>query len=434
MNTYRSIMDSLVPFSYKIVQAVACGLFTGLLLSLFVNALDRTSAFIASLDNYFWALPLVFLISHILIRNHSKDTLDKGTDQIVSAMHTQASVLQKKSVPIRILATFITLIFGGSAGKAGPSAQLDASIQDLVAGAFSLSAHLRRRMIVYGVSAGFTVVFGTPIAGTILAGKIIFGKSFVYRKMIPAFVSSTTALMVSRWFDVSNFKTVIGYQLDFPLLFFVILSGIFFSLHAVLFILLLDLIEQSVKKAKGLHWFKPLVGGFLVLLIPLIFQSTQSLGLGLETIENALMGESLPLYESYLKMFTTSVTLSFGGSGGILTPILFFGATFGNFFGSLFHLNPALFAAIGMGAFLSATTNTPFAAVILVTELFGLSVGLLAVPACAISYFIVRHMSVYPSQILRKNTTLLLNEEANQSFNIKHIIRKINKKDRKKRS
>ena len=111
-----------------------------------------------------------------------------------------------------------------------------------------------------------------------------------------------------------------------------------------------------------------------------------------------------------MKPSFTSVTLSFGGSEGIVTPIFYTGAAAGSFFAQITGLNVATFAAIGMVAVLSGSANTPIAASIMAVELFGSSVGPYATVACVISFLMTGHRSVYPSQVLSisKSPSLLV--------------------------
>ena len=92
--------------------------------------------------------------------------------------------------------------------------------------------------------------------------------------------------------------------------------------------------------------------------------------------------------------------MSFGGSGGIVTPIFFIGATSGASLGHLFHLSVDVVAAIGMVSLLSGAANTPIAASIMAVELFGPALAPYAAIAGIVSYIMTGHRSVYPSQIL----------------------------------
>jgi H+/Cl- antiporter ClcA len=96
----------------------------------------------------------------------------------------------------------------------------------------------------------------------------------------------------------------------------------------------------------------------------------------------------------------TSITLSFGGIGGIVTPIFFVGATSGMLYATLLGLNTATFSAIGFVSVLAGSANTPIAASILAVEMFGPTVAPYATVACVISFLMTGHRSVYPSQVL----------------------------------
>ena len=131
-----------------------------------------------------------------------------------------------------------------------------------------------------------------------------------------------------------------------------------------------------------------------------LFRSKQYLGLGLDTIQASLRGENVSWYAFIIKAVFTSVTLNFGGSGGILTPIFFIGATAGTLFAKVLGLNMATFAAIGLVSLLAGAANTPIAASIMAVELFGPEIAPYAAVACVTSFLMTGHRSVYPSQVL----------------------------------
>jgi H+/Cl- antiporter ClcA len=142
-----------------------------------------------------------------------------------------------------------------------------------------------------------------------------------------------------------------------------------------------------------------MLGGFILVGLTIAF-SGQYLGLGLDTVEASLRGQATDWYAFLLKPVFTAVTLSFGGSGGIVTPIFFVGSTAGVVFAQVMHLNAATFAAIGFVSVLAGAANTPIAASIMAVELFGPAVAPYATLACVVSFLITGHRSVYPSQVL----------------------------------
>jgi len=181
----------------------------------------------------------------------------------------------------------------------------------------------------------------------------------------------------------------------------------FFGLCSFLFVEMLKYFKHVGQSIKMSMPYKSILGGSFLAILTLLV-STRYLGLGLETIQGALEGRETPKWDFLLKMFFTSVTLNFGGTGGIVTPIFYVGATSGNAFGSLFGLDPAMFAAIGMVSVLAGAANTPISASIMAIELFGPAIGPYAAVSCVISFLLTGHRSVYPSQILsmRKSSSI----------------------------
>jgi len=166
-------------------------------------------------------------------------------------------------------------------------------------------------------------------------------------------------------------------------------------------LLLIETLNLFQRLTEKIPWWAPLKGllGGTILIILTLFLSTDYLGLGLNTIEASLAGVKVVWYAFAAKILFTCITLTFGGSGGMVTPIFFIGATFGSLLAVLLGVDPATFAAIGMVALLAGAANTPIAASILAVELFGPKIAPYAAVACVTSFLMTGHRSVYPSQI-----------------------------------
>jgi Voltage gated chloride channel len=122
-------------------------------------------------------------------------------------------------------------------------------------------------------------------------------------------------------------------------------------------------------------------------------------GLGTETINGVLAGTTSVLACGFLlKILATSITLETGGSGGIVTPIFFIGATSGAALAPLFGMPTTFLAAVGLVAMLAAAANTPIAAAVMAMELLPGPVGVYAALAAATAFLMVGHRSVYASQ------------------------------------
>ena len=179
-----------------------------------------------------------------------------------------------------------------------------------------------------------------------------------------------------------------------------LLSGVVFGLVALLLIESMRGLEKLLRPFKGHPYVVAMTGGlFLVALYRLA--GAQYSGLGVETIEGTLTGTLRIVSAAFIvKIVATSVTLETGGSGGIVTPIFFVGATSGAALAHLLGLPQPLLAAFGFVALLGAGANTPVAAAIMGIELLPHTEGVYAALAAGTAFLIVGHRSVYASQKL----------------------------------
>jgi H+/Cl- antiporter ClcA len=392
--------------------ASVVGLLVGASTTVFLNVLEWGIDTAAQYRFSFLLLPVAFMVSVMLVKL-APEAAGHGTEKVIEAVHLRSGRINPVVVPIKLLATVVTLCIGGSAGKEGPCAQIGAGLASLFSDLVRFNDEDRRRLVICGISAGFATVFGTPIAGAIFGVEVLFMGSLRYRVLFPSFVAGIVGYQVSAAMGISYFDAPLAAVPVFSGLFLVqvCLGGIFFGFMAFLLIETLRYFE-SLRLRGGLSWISwSIIGGVSLILISLVF-GREYLGLGLETLEGALEGEHVPMLAAFLKMLTTSITLSFGGSGGIVTPVFFVGSTSGSLFGQIMGLDTGLFASIGMVSLLAAAANTPISASIMALELFGPAIGPYASLACIIAFLIAGHRSVYPSQVLAvsKSASLMVEE------------------------
>ena len=346
-------------------------------------------------------LPLAFFVSAILIRYLAPEAEGHGTEKVIEAIHRRSGKIAPLVVPVKLAATIITLAVGGSAGKEGPCAQIGAGLSSMMADLFKFDDNARKKLVICGISAGFASVFGTPIAGALFGVEVLFIGGILYDVLLPSFVAGITAYHVSSSLGMTYFQHPLEIVPVFSevILAQAIIAGIFFGLCSVLLIETLDLGKSLFSRVKIWLPVKGLLGGAILILLSAV-SSREYLGLGLESIESCLGGNSPGWYPFLWKSVFTSITLNSGGSGGIVTPIFFVGATSGAFYAQLFGLDIPTFAAIGLVSLLAGAANTPIAASIMSIELFGPAVAPYASVACIISFLMTGHRSVYPSQVL----------------------------------
>ncbi len=332
-----------------IIFATAVGIIVGLSTSLFLKLLTWSIGVTGRFSYFFILLPVALFISVVLVKYLAPDAEGHGTEKVIEAIHKTSGKIKAMVVPVKLVATIVTLAFGGSVGKEGPCAQIGAGLSSILADLLRMSDKDRRKLVICGISAGFASVFGTPIGGAIFGVEVLFVGSILYDVLLPSFIAGITSYQISTALGVSYFYHPVQFVPVFSESFFVkvILAGVFFGICSAIMIELLKLGGKLSGKIKIWPPLKGLIGG--IILIPLVFIfSREYLGLGLRTIESALSGAGVAWYSFLAKSAFTSITLNFGGSGGIVTPIFFVGSTAGSWFGQIFHLDPATFAAIGM--------------------------------------------------------------------------------------
>jgi len=381
--------------------ATCAGILVGLSTTVFLKLLGLGISYSARFPYYYLLLPLALFLSSLLVKYLAPDAEGHGTEKIIEAVHKHAGKIKSAVVPVKLAATIITIALGGSAGKEGPAAQIGAAISSAFSDLLRFDDRDRKKLVICGISAGFATVFGTPIAGALFGVEVLFVGGMLYEVLLPSFVAGIVGFQVSSALGITYFHEPLRFVPVFSSLFFfkVCLAGLFFGICSLMLIEVLRLFERVSLRIRAWHPLKGLMGGALLVVLTLIF-STRYLGLGLDTIKDALEGRAVPGGAFLLKMLFTAVTLAFGGSGGIITPIFFVGATAGNFFGSVLGFDPSIFAAIGMVSLVAGAANTPISASIMAIEFFGPEIGSYAAVACVISFLMTGHRSVYPSQVL----------------------------------
>jgi len=392
-------------FALATVTGAVVGISTTIFLKVLAWATGRT----AGLPYYFLLIPVAFVVSIALVKGLAPDAAGHGTEKVIEAIHTKSGRISIAVVPIKLVATVATLAAGGSAGKEGPCAQIGAGLASLFADLLRLSDHDRKKIVICGISAGFASVFGTPIAGAVFGVEVLFVGGILYEVLLPSVIAGITAYQVSAALGVTYFAHRVPFTGVFSETFFleVALGGVFFGLCAFFLVETMRGGKKVAQRLPAPALVKGLLGGSVLATVGLL-GSTRYLGLGLDSIEAALRGVVVPWYAFAAKSALTSITLNFGGSGGIVTPIFFVGAASGSLYATLTGLDPATFAAIGLVAVLAGAANTPIAATIMALEMFGPALGPYAAVACVISFLMTGHRSVYPSQILSitKSTSL----------------------------
>lgn len=424
----KQIMEqSLIFFSVTkwVLLSSAIGAIIGAIVTFFLNTIHASDELKSFLPfSSYYLLPIGLVITVYLIKNFAPNASGHGTEKIIEAVHKKDGKIDFAVIPVKLVATVVTIFTGGSVGKEGPGAQIGAGAASFISQLAKFSARDRRKLVICGISAGFASVFGTPISGAIFGVEVLVVGLIMYDVLLPSFIAGFAAYTTAKLLGVNytyyhmQFSNVLPF--DIILIVQVAIAGLFFGLVSYILIATLKHTEIKIKNIKLNPYAKAFIGGaFLVILS--FFIGDQFFGLGLDTISTLFysdpqLSDDLPWYAFLAKTLFTSVTLGAGGSGGVITPIFYVGATSGHFFGTLVGDNIALFAALGLTSVLAGSTNSPIAATIMAVELFGVDIAHYAAISAVITFLMTGHRSVFPSQVLKFSKSDMLNIEFGENI------------------
>ena len=327
-----------------------------------------------------------------------------GTDKLFTSIQNRTAV-PVAMAPLIFVATFLTHLLGGSAGREGAALQLGGSLGSDVGRLLKLSEDDRRTLTMVGMGALFAALFGTPLTATVFVMEVLCMGHMVYSSFVPCIVASLTAFGVSLLLHMEPE----GYTLSvvpglnwFSALQVTGLAALCAAL-SVIFCAVMHISGHSFKKWMKNPYVRAIAGGAAIIALTLLVGTRDYNGAGAQVIERAIEGEARP-WDFILKLVFTAITLGCGYKGGEIVPTFFVGATFGCVVGPLLGMNPGFAAAIALVATFCGNTNCPVASVFLGIELFGGQAVPLFALACAVSYMLSGYSSLYHNQLIPERT------------------------------
>ena len=379
-----------------LIVSVIVGVLSGLLGSAFHIGVERATEFRLGHPWVLYTLPAVGLVIVAIYKLFH--TEGQNTNDIIS------EVQSGKGIPLRLLpsiflATILTHLAGGSAGREGAALQMGGSLGYSVGRLLHLDDRDMRTATMAGMAAFFSALFGTPIAATVFAMAVISVGLLYHAAFIPCLVSSMTAYGVSLVMGVepTRFSVTVP-DVGVPMLLRVAVLAALCAFVSILFCSVLHHTEELFREKLKNPWLRVFAGGLLLLGLSLVFSSGRYNGAGMNVITEAVeQGTALP-WDFLLKILFTAITLGAGFKGGEVVPSFYVGAAFGCVAGPLLGLPAGFAAAVGLIAVFCAVVNCPIASVFLSIELFGAEGALFYALACGLSFVLSGYGGIYSSQ------------------------------------
>lgn len=331
------------------------------------------------------------LASGLLVWKFCPEAEGHGTDALIDAFHQRQGKIRARVPLVKGLASIIVIGTGGSAGREGPIAQIGAGFGSLLASALRLSNQERRLLLLAGAAGGIGAIFRCPLGGALFVVEVLYTDDFEVEALVPAVLASVVAYSVFTMLFGAGaiFATLPHYSFD-PLqlpLYLLMAMGVAFIgwLYIKVFYGMNRRVFAPLKIPKPL---KPMLGGLAVGLLALFVP--QALGAGYGWLQEVILptknvlpsagwtGAGVLLGFALLKVLTTSLSVSSGGSGGVFGPSIVIGGMVGGAFGLAFHAiapslvpQPGAFAIVGMACFFGGVAHVPVSSLVMASEMTG---------------------------------------------------------------
>ncbi|MGT2932428.1 chloride channel protein [Streptococcus catagoni] len=352
-------------------------------------------------DHLLYLLPFLAPIGLIIVYlyKHYGKKASKGMALLFLIDQKEEKELPLILIPLVIVTTWLTHLFGGSAGREGVAVQIGATISHYFH-SFVRVENASKIFLVVGMSAGFAGLFQTPMAAVLFALEVLVLDHMVFIALVPAVLAAFTSSMTTQALGLEKFSISLTGQLSMtPLLLLkFLLLGIVFGLVGNLFAISLSALKTLfADKVRNAYWRIACIGLIISLAILLLHQGRYS-GLGTNLIASVFSHQEVYSYDWLLKLIFTVLTIAAGYQGGEVTPLFAIGASLGCVLAPILGLPVLLCAALGYCAVFASATNTFLTPVFIGLEVFGGSQTSAFFLVVAISYMLNRKASIYPFQ------------------------------------
>ena len=326
---------------------------------------------------------------------------NRGTNEIIEAT-LDGNYVNPLVAPGIFLATTMTHLFGGSAGREGAALQLGGSVASMLGKTLRLEKNDRKVLIMSGMSAVFAGLFGTPLTACLFTMEFESVGTIFSPALLPCFFAAFVASQLSSALGVHAeiFPLDTATALSFSNIWKFALLAVTISMLGIFMCWLFHKAEHYAHKWIPNAWLRISIGGIVVMGLSLLVGDHRFNGAGMD-MALAAVGGSADWYSFALKMLFTAVTLAAGFKGGEIVPTFCIGATFGCLLGGFLGLDPGMAAALGLVGLFCCATNSPLASIILSIEMFGSANLYLFALICVICFVLSGCSGLYASQIIQ---------------------------------
>ena len=401
-----------------VLLGIALGAVIGALTACFGDISDRLSVIRDTNPLYF--IPALALGGAAIAFAYKKwgRWTERGMDQVFAVGLNKETDFPLVAIPMAAVSTWITQLFGGSAGREGAAMQIGSALSYNISKKlpFENSAHI---ILVTGLAAGFAGIFQAPMAATAFALEVLLVGHFELAALMPAAAAAFTACKVSSMLgfhkfsvDLNSILDASGFtasiftnegSLDGSMLLKLALMGVLFGIVGGGFAKLLGLSQDFFAKKFPNSIKRIAIMGVGISVLLLVFFQGRYAGLGTNLLDMCFgtAAGNVAGYDWLIKFALTILTLSAGFIGGVVTPLFAIGATFGVFVAGMFGMPLPLAAALGFAAVFASASNTLWAPILIAGEIFGFECLPAFFIVCTVAYICNGGQSIYKQKKIR---------------------------------
>ena len=399
----KNIKESYQHSYFLYLKLIIAGIIIGLIVGIIDTIFGRGLLLIGDIrkEYLYYFVPFLALAGLLIVFIYQKfaGKTGKGMGLIFEVGHGTEKEIPLRLIPIVTVATWITHLFGGSAGREGVAVQLGATLSHRFNKYFNFPDK-SKVFLVTGMAAGFGGLFQTPIAALFFGLEVLALGNLQLYALLPAIVAAFTASWTSSFLGLEKFTHIVNTTLSITPMTFVkfAILGIIFGIAGNLFVYLQSFLKKfAVEKIKNPYYRIFIIGIFLSVILLLLHEGRYT-GLGTNLIENSFSGKSIFGYDWILKLLLTTLTLAAGFQGGEVTPLFSIGASLGVVIAIFFGLPIEFVAAAGYISVFGSATNTLLAPIFIGGEVFGFNNLPFFVIIVIFAYLVNRKISTYGLQ------------------------------------
>jgi H+/Cl- antiporter ClcA len=391
---------SRLPFLIRwLVLLTLVSITVGLLGGCFLRSLSWVTKEFQANPIWIYTLPVGGVLSVWLYQRWGGQSA-QGVRLLVAEIKTPTTPLPVMMAPLIFCTTLVSHLGGASVGREGTALQLGGGVADQFSRFFNLSSKERQTLLLCGVSAGFSAVFGAPIAAAVFA--VEFVKVRHYLTFLCCLLTSFAGNYIGKhWVGAVHWDYkvhfLLGAEFTWGGLASVVMIGAVAGLVARLYLKGVQWPGQLLKNYPN-PYYRILLASFIfgIWIIPgKLYDFT---GLGLPIIDAAFC-QVMPLGVWILKFSLTVICVGLGFRGGEVTPLFFVGATLGSALCTFLPLPLVICTGLGFVAVFAGVGNVPLSCTVLAAEAFHPGLLGYALLACYLSALIAGRHGLYDQEI-----------------------------------